>query len=990
MPIADASNPTTADLFLAFRQAKHALATERGMVGRIDLAKFELNLDKELRKLKAAMKNGSWFDKIDIGRMVVLPKSTSKPSSSNTGVVRIGTTAPSAADVQLRLQLEPSVRFAIAEVVYLWEFGGALEALLDPDACVGYRLRRVASDGAMDRTEHGVYENWPTAFASYRDEPINAARAALKMGQSVLITSTDVISFFDSIEPSFLVDDAFIATLGAAARRLGRRFSKNDYRSATNSLLKKYSEFRAVQRAMLGTDVRPEAGVPIGALTSRVVANAALASLDQHILGLNGLVHYRRYVDDIVVVTLANPDIAPSREEALSQLFPGFSGANSESQFVVPATGAVFGLKPEKTRVHHLTGEPGIDFLAAVQHAFSAVTSERRALLGNVDKLTAEFEDIDLFADGVEHGSATPRLRDADRFTLRRYMATAYLRGLERCAQLLATEEARQLLVARTREILSILDGSALFEDFEFVVGLLRAGLLCGAREVVDQTNQWLDSRLGNRLASQIGALTWRGERLPRKRALDALDAYFVRRRHEAVSTACSWGEDNIVTGAAVRDARLLRQTDLRYLDSEDDFAQFGALGPAETNLAARDASIRRATRGDPVVVSRLAQARVLLERSRELAESVWDGVSDVALILFVQSPQYFDVARRFLATLESPLPAGGNVGQQINSCVDALRGTRYARRTSFMETKQGGGNSILTVRNNSASGDPRVILMNLLTSDDAFEMAAAGTPRLTRERLRLLDDLLREARKAAHAAKREKRPSLLVFPELSVPRRWVRTLCDYAVQEELSVVAGVEYHRTPNGVVNQAIGVFPAGRKTTGYAAWTKRHPAVEERSLLALWGTQFAAHPPEMQRLVVDTAHGRIGVLICSEILEADALARLCGQIELLAVPAWNTDTPSFDHVTHSVASLLVHCFVCVANNAKFSDSRIAAPINEPRHERDWCRLIHKNESRVVWGDLPVSELRAHHEKPPTPKPPSASTKERRFRPLPPGWRR
>jgi hypothetical protein len=557
LPLADASNPTVADLFLAFRQAKHALATERGLVTRIELAKFELNLATELRNLKAAMKGGSWFDRIAIGRLVILPKPASRPFSSRDGVVRIGTAASNASDVQVRLQLEPSVQFAIAEVVYLWEFGGALEALLDSDACVGYRLRRVATDGAMDRSQHAVFEHWPKAFAAYRDKPISAARDALKNGQSVLITSTDVVSFFDSIEPSFLLNRAFVAELIAASSRLHRRFSERHYRNATRSLLNKYAEFRELQRDMVGTSNRMDTGVPIGSLTSGVVANAALASLDKHFLRLRGLVLYRRYVDDIVVVTKARPDLVPTREEALRQLFPEFSNTESESQFVVPATRATFGLKAEKTRVHHLTGNPGIDFLEAVRHSFSAVTSERRALLGNVDRLTAQFENVDLFADGAEQGSATPRLRDADRFTLRRHMANTFVLGLERCAQLLDRPDAQQILTKRTREILSILDGSDLFEDLEFVLGLLRAGLLCQARDVVRETNQWLDSRLSTRLASRIQAITWRGKQLPRESALNALDAYFLRRRHEAISTACSWAGDDLVDDAALKDARL-------------------------------------------------------------------------------------------------------------------------------------------------------------------------------------------------------------------------------------------------------------------------------------------------------------------------------------------------------------------------------------------------------------------------------------------------
>ena len=128
---------------------------------------------------------------------------------------------------------------------------------------------------------------------------------------------------------------------------------------------------------------------------------------------------------------------------------------------------------------------------------------------------------------------------------------------------------------------------------------------------------------------------------------------------------------------------------------------------------------------------------------------------------------------------------------------------------------------------------------------------------------------------------------------------------------------------------------------------------------------------------------------MLICSELFEAAPLSEVSGHVELLLVPCWNRDTPSFDHLAHATASLLVHAFVCVANNAEASDSRIVAPIKEPRREREWCRLIHREENQIVWGDLPVAELRRVHEgiEPvDSGLPPEV---RREYRPLPPGWK-
>ena len=53
-------NPTIADLYLAFRQAKTALYFERRGVGLQILAEYEQKLPANLKSLKTKVTNGKW------------------------------------------------------------------------------------------------------------------------------------------------------------------------------------------------------------------------------------------------------------------------------------------------------------------------------------------------------------------------------------------------------------------------------------------------------------------------------------------------------------------------------------------------------------------------------------------------------------------------------------------------------------------------------------------------------------------------------------------------------------------------------------------------------------------------------------------------------------------------------------------------------------------------------------------------------------------
>jgi len=400
---------------------------------------------------------------------------------------------------------------------------------------------------------------------------------------------------------------------------------------------------------------------------------------------------------------------------------------------------------------------------------------------------------------------------------------------------------------------------------------------------------------------------------------------------------------------------------------------------------------VRRAVSSEKRANEMLKSVRQFIRQSNRLGENFWTGASDVGLFLSVKPPSYAEIARRFLAGAGSQ-EIRSDVGNRIDACADALRGTRYLRRWSPAIAIQTTRTATQLRMVQRASPDRvRVILSNLPVDVAEFNAAASGRPRLTLDRLKRLDQALRSAQKASLAARRKQYASIVLFPELSVPRRWMRNLARHAVERNLSIVAGIEYKKTSNGLVNQAMGVFPDPWENAAIVLWTKRHPAhEEEKALRDLPVPQhFLSDDEQMRRLIVESAHCRMSVLICSELFEAAPLSEVSGHVELLLVPCWNRDTPSFDHLAHATASLLVHAFVCVANNAEASDSRIVAPIKEPRREREWCRLIHREENQIVWGDLPVAELRRVHEgiEPvDSGLPPEV---RREYRPLPPGWK-
>ena len=628
------SIPSIADLYLAFRQAKTALYFEKRGVGLLELAAYEHDLPKNLKTLQKKLARSSWFDKLDIGETWIVPKRLRTNDEQDDGVVRIGvarqTTARRPVDIQLRLS--PNPEFAIAEVLYLWRFGGLLEALLSKKEVLGYRLDLRMRQVVRDR--RWLFEYWPARYQQFRTAPLEAAKNALKQGEQTLIVSADFASFYDTIEPSFMLSDALVGELRAAG---AAEDDVADYRLATTSLLRAFRRYRkaASSRAAIPIDI----GVPIGALTSRVVGNLALATLDSHIASRKGVLCYRRYVDDLVIVAKSNPD--RGLVESMQRFLPLLNGDNDVLRLDVDSLGRAgsdFQLQKRKIRAHHLAGVPGADFVDAVASDFAQAVSERRAF---IDSATLAGDGVThLVRAGEAEGSPLRVLRDADRTRLERFALSTSLQSLERVSSLIDHEEARRMVRRSLERVGKVLDAEDNWvDDLDVSIRLLKLAICTGDWTSATELRERSDRVWGtvDALRSVTTALHFRGREIDPSKISPWtwLRNYLHERRLEAISSALPIGmaadqiASKIPKGLTVRTKRVgattlrrraeqLASADLRSRDHEDD-----ALIVGQGSGIDRD-WLRLDMNGDEQVSTRLATIDEFVQRCVDLGDRPW------------------------------------------------------------------------------------------------------------------------------------------------------------------------------------------------------------------------------------------------------------------------------------------------------------------------------------------------------------------------------
>jgi predicted amidohydrolase len=960
--------PTDHPLWL-YRLAKFEVAAERRGVGRLSFARFEEDLATHLAALEHRTSAAhALFADLDAGNVWIRPKSIELKEGPGDGSAFV--TIPELADdhqikeLSVRVLLEPTPEFSIAEVIWLRTFGPALETMLTR-ACWGNRLELKDSPGNVPAGGRRLFRYWAPAYRNFKNRAIDAAKWSLRHGdrRCILIT-LDLTTYYDNIDPAFLVANTFITTVTAAAVAAGVPFDADEYRDATQGLLQSFNRFRAKVRQVVG--VERDRGIPIGALTSRLIANLALAELDKAIQAVPGVRYYGRYVDDILLVYEPG-DLQFDDARTVVELFvPLDKAASTAKKLAADAValgraGSSFVIQTKKMRVFDMKGMEGLEYLKAVEAEIRRVSSERRRFL---DPWAAELDQTVMASPNAEPIRA---LREADALSLRRLAVGTVSDKVATAASMLNRDEAASFsrrFLGKVGRLAT--DWSRWVDLIDVSLRVLGSALISGARAAT------LDGG-----ATPAFTIKWGDDELKEAGARTKLKEWVEEQLIEVIAGAAPIDSNGklpaglevvkdgiVVRGSVLKGlalsnrARRLAMADLRLLDRETD-EQLG--NPRVPRQQAVLAALAAAIASDAWFMEREAGIKEFLAACADLQDPTFAPMTPVDVLLLFRAPTYFDLLYRWIR-------AERQVSDLV-AVVNAVRGNRYKRipmeyddqsQTLFVDPP--------TENPFDPAGDvgrTKVALGNLRT-EESWWAASLTKPALTDERQKRLTRVINQALDAAKHA--DGRPTLLVLPELSLPRRWLRQVCSHLARSEplVSLVAGLEYDVAGTKVYNEALAFFPRRYFSAALWMWTKRRPAHHEAPELQELGFTFARRSENRRFVRVSSEHGRFLPLICSELLEVDTRKELLDRVDFVLIPAWNPDTTSFEHLVHASA-LELHSFVAVANNGLFSDCRIRGPYAEA-WQREVCRMIARGSDEVVSEMLPLHQLREYRADPKT----------------------
>lgn len=236
----------------------------------------------------------------------------------------------------------------------------------------------------------------------------------------------------------------------------------------------------------------------------------------------------------------------------------------------------------------------------------------------------------------------------------------------------------------------------------------------------------------------------------------------------------------------------------------------------------------------------------------------------------------------------------------------------------------------------------------------------ACNKSNLSRRRYQRISELVNATLKLSP------KPDYVLFPELSIPLRWVNSIAERLSEAGISLIAGTEYrHVDEHQLVSEAVLVLSDNR--LGYPTFAKiwqpkLEPAVgEDKLLLSKYGKTwaFSALNGRHEKPVYIHNGVNFGVMICSELQNSKARINFQGLVDALMVLSWNQDLDTFSSLIES-AALDVHAYTILVNNRKYGDSRVRSPAKES-FRRDIARVKGGDNDFVVAATLDIDALRA-----------------------------
>ena len=949
-----------------------------------------------------------------------------KPGSSGNGHVHFSKPERAVESLFENYDITPEFRIVgdfpvdthIISALWINMIGHQFDAKLD-DSCYGARLKRIRNDQLFteddDKPFHissiGSFVPYFQPYQKWRSDGLKAIRDELEKDRDVIAVSLDLKSYYHFIDPLAISGAALLETLDLDLTDEEKSFTEQLSRFLCNWA----DGAAAFGQSVGGKKANISGGLVIGLTCSRVISNALLHKWDRLVLEKLSPIHYGRYVDDMFLVLRDTGTITSSLD--LMNMIQARMGENCISQsadndkvWEIHQGSDIQGetrisLQSDKQKLFVLQGRAGLDLLDSIEKEIYELSSEHR-LMPSPDQLEHSTAAKVLSAAGSV-GENADTLRRADGLTIRRLGWSLQLRHVETLARDLPPnqwKEQREEFYQFAHN--HILRADNLFAHFNYLPRLLGFAISMNEWEHAEQIAV-KSYRAIDTLAAEVsrgkkiringcetkalkylwvyikGTLTWLfidaatryydpkklflGERSSKKKRLSSLFLNQIATDLAEAEKRLGLNFNHFNVADFERRAQPVAMADL----AKEAYKYILASQSAEELVGKRDA------KKEKHILNLLGNSGLI---DAEMFEQFINSTRKTRLGKVIKGQKRNDSYLPYLFPTRPLSPA--EISELAPECVGlpsasgktpiyrpAATWAKYTQVLRGVWIKP----TLLAAEQDTSDKEPErrkkylkigtdikekvvVALTNLRTEDTDWAATASNKPNLSRKRYQKISKLVNDVLRL------NPRPDYALFPELSIPLRWLNSIAARLSAAGISLIAGTEYrHSEGNKILSEAALVLADNR--LGYPTFVKiwqpkLEPAVgEDKELTVKFGKEWDTPKKSPKPIYVHNGVN-FGVMVCSELQNSKARIRFQGAVDALMVLSWNRDLDTFASLIES-AALDVHAYTILVNNRKYGDSRVRSPAKES-FLRDIARLRGGDNDFVVAATLDIAALR------------------------------
>lgn len=1007
---------TLMDLIVAYRKAKADCFFEKGFPTAEKFANYEEKLYQNLSELLDSLKNEGFSDFYSyLGDFRLVPKKLDvkskdkKPDDEETddfGHVHFSSAKRSFDNLIKTKIIKPEFRVIgdfpvnthIISALWINLIGHKFDAILD-DSCYASRLKRIKDDELPNKNENksfnyraiGSFQPYFQPYQKWRNDGLKAMRNELENDRNIIAVSLDLNSYYHLVDPKAIALPSLHKEIGVTLDHEEQKFTEE----LAHFLDEWSSRAKHFISEIGGAEKDHNGGLVIGLTVSKIISNVLLWKWDYLIKAHLTPIHYGRYVDDMFLVLRDSGEIKNSNDlmEFISKrLGDDFLHENGGYWFIKQGESVQGGSKIKfqqgKQKLFILEDQSGIDLIDSIEKEIRELSSEHR-LMPSPDHLEDSTAARVLTAAGVATEQADT-LRRADGLAIKRLSLALQLRHVETLAKDLPKDQWKNTRKEFYSFIYNhIIRADAIFTHFSYLPRVLGLAISLNewteAKKIVSAT---LDSINSLAILSESKEIKingsdsfsgngWRDE-LQENILLMFNDAilrnindiknekneYFSKKFFDYFGKLGTFSvkDLSVYDGMSV-DLVLNKANKLNYCDlSKDRYSKIGADLPLSND--------------ENIIINTIDSFSnfIFISDIKEFLEKIKGGefIKNNSLIPYLFPTRPFtpeEIAEKIpecIGLTEEDTKQEIQPDKLWAKYVSALRGG-WVDPTLFIDIDKNRINKnnkkvimVGTLKNKKLV----IALTNIKTEESEWEVMACGKENTTLERYKKISSLVNAA------IKLHPRPNYLLFPELSIPKKWIDSIVNRLSSVGISLIAGTEYeHRENNIIFSEACLALSDNR--LGYPSrvriWQpKVLPAVGEEQVLQsqygkIWETKSKLTPN--YKPVYNHNGFHFGVMVCSELQNTKERADFQGDVDALMVLAWNKDLDTFSALVES-AALDVHAYTILVNNRKYGDSRVRSPAKEG-FLRDLARLKGGDNDYLVAVTLDIEKLRQFQSK-------------------------